>query len=251
MWYVTDCKLDTLAVVSSVKSGLKRLKIRQQVFADHVNRTQGTLSAILRKPTPWHMLKSGHDIYWKMAEWLNLSDQIKLQLSSGSQIRQRKPCKRSLNHRRADNSLQGTININDNFTTPNTEFKSDCGGASNFTKMNTRISHGNQFTSQNETISWSNVYVDNLEGSSNEEVSTGGTTVNICRNNEQIIDIPETRAKKKFSFAKYQKQRLLLAFAENSCPSKECMHKLAEDLDLSYSSVKNFFLNSRQRAKSK
>ncbi|GCC44484.1 hypothetical protein chiPu_0028610, partial [Chiloscyllium punctatum] len=64
-------EIDTHEVAGQVTAELKRCGIPQAVFARAVlGRSQGTLSDLLRRPKPWHRLKSGRETFRTMWTWL-------------------------------------------------------------------------------------------------------------------------------------------------------------------------------------
>ena len=68
-----DEELDTQLLARQLSNELKKYSIPQAVFAKKVlNRSQGTLSDILRKPKPWQELKGGKEIFKRMKKWLEL-----------------------------------------------------------------------------------------------------------------------------------------------------------------------------------
>lgn len=67
--------LDTKKIAEALTNELKKYSIPQAVFARKVlNRSQGTLSDVLRKPKPWSELRGGREIFRKMKEWLDLPE---------------------------------------------------------------------------------------------------------------------------------------------------------------------------------
>ena len=67
--------IDTKATALQLTDELRRYHIPQAVFAKKVlNRSQGTLSDILRKPKPWNEMRLGKEIFRKMKEWLSLPE---------------------------------------------------------------------------------------------------------------------------------------------------------------------------------
>jgi len=67
--------LDTKEIAEALTNELKKYSIPQSVFARKVlNRSQGTLSDVLRKPEPWSELRGGREIFGKMKEWLDLPE---------------------------------------------------------------------------------------------------------------------------------------------------------------------------------
>ncbi|KAL9978438.1 hypothetical protein ACROYT_G015952 [Oculina patagonica] len=68
-------ELDTKEIAEALTNELKKYSIPQAVFARKVlNRSQGTLSDVLRKPKPWNELRGGREIFRKMKEWLDLPE---------------------------------------------------------------------------------------------------------------------------------------------------------------------------------
>lgn len=76
----TSCDgIDTELLSISVCAELERLKVPQTVFAREVlQRSQGTLSDLLRNPKPWKCLKGGKKVYCLMNDWLQKSDDLRL-----------------------------------------------------------------------------------------------------------------------------------------------------------------------------
>ena len=67
--------LNTKEIAEALTNELKKYSIPQAVFARKVlNRSQGTLSDVLRKPKPWNELRGGREIFRKMKEWLDLPE---------------------------------------------------------------------------------------------------------------------------------------------------------------------------------
>ncbi|CAD5205466.1 unnamed protein product [Bursaphelenchus okinawaensis] len=71
--YDDDIYIDTTQLAKDITTELKHRCIPQTVFAEKViDRSQGTLSDLLRNPKPWEELKAGRDTYRRMFSWLNL-----------------------------------------------------------------------------------------------------------------------------------------------------------------------------------
>lgn len=67
--------IDTKATALQLMEELRRYHIPQAVFARKVlNRSQGTLSDLLRKPKPWNEMRLGKEIFRKMKQWLSLPE---------------------------------------------------------------------------------------------------------------------------------------------------------------------------------
>ena len=67
--------INTREIAETLTNELKKYSIPQAVFARKIlNRSQGTLSDVLRKPKPWSEMKGGRDIFRKMKEWLDLPE---------------------------------------------------------------------------------------------------------------------------------------------------------------------------------
>ncbi|EDO45004.1 predicted protein [Nematostella vectensis] len=70
-----DDWIDTKAMALKLTEELRRYHIPQAVFAKKVlNRSQGTLSDLLRKPKPWNEMRLGKAIFKRMKEWLELPE---------------------------------------------------------------------------------------------------------------------------------------------------------------------------------
>jgi CUT domain len=70
--------IDTADLAQKIQQELRRFEISQTVFARHIlNRSQGTLSDLLKRPQPWAALGSGRHTYQRMADWLQLPDEQK------------------------------------------------------------------------------------------------------------------------------------------------------------------------------
>ena len=65
-------EIDTKDVAEKVSMELKKYNISQVLFAQKIlDRSQGTLSDLLRNPKPWTKLKSGRETFGRMLKWLN------------------------------------------------------------------------------------------------------------------------------------------------------------------------------------
>lgn len=72
--------ISTKEVAEQVTNDLKRFSIPQAIFAQQVlNRSQGTLSDLLRNPKPWSKLKSGRETFRKMRNWLILPEDQRIE----------------------------------------------------------------------------------------------------------------------------------------------------------------------------
>ncbi|CAD5207636.1 unnamed protein product [Bursaphelenchus xylophilus] len=70
--YDDDIYIDTTQLAKEITTELKHRCIPQTIFAEKViDRSQGTLSDLLRNPKPWEELKAGRDTYRRMYSWLN------------------------------------------------------------------------------------------------------------------------------------------------------------------------------------
>uniref|UniRef100_A0A0K0E0C1 CUT domain-containing protein n=1 Tax=Strongyloides stercoralis TaxID=6248 RepID=A0A0K0E0C1_STRER len=75
--------IDTQELCRFVTNELRRYSISQSTFAKKVlNRSQGTLSDILRKPKPWNKLRTGKDTFVKMYEWSLLPESERFRILS-------------------------------------------------------------------------------------------------------------------------------------------------------------------------
>ncbi|UMM20219.1 hypothetical protein L5515_015558 [Caenorhabditis briggsae] len=73
--------LDTKVLCNSILQELETKKIPQTIFAKRViNRCQGTLSELIRKPKPWDSLKSGHGIYVRLYNWYQLPEEQRMEI---------------------------------------------------------------------------------------------------------------------------------------------------------------------------
>jgi CUT domain len=76
-----DDGIDTADLSRRIQHELSRFEISQAIFARKIlNRSQGTLSDLLKRPQPWAALRSGRHTYQRMADWLLLPDEQKLLL---------------------------------------------------------------------------------------------------------------------------------------------------------------------------
>ena len=230
--FFPGCKLDTAEIAALVRSELKRLKIRQHVFAERIlNRTQGTLSTILRKPTPWNLLKSGHEVFWKMNEWLGLPDENKLEISSGPQIK--------------------------------SKTKTDCG-KSDSTRIFSNDGKSENIQKDLDQLGSCNVHnysygqniTNNLTSRTSKEHRTDdyyeSTIITCAEVYERVSNCEQPSSfskRRRYSFSQMQKEKLSNYFRMNNYASKEAMLIIANEVGVSLTAVKNFFLNSRQRCK--
>uniref|UniRef100_A0A0K0FM47 Homeobox protein onecut (inferred by orthology to a D. melanogaster protein) n=1 Tax=Strongyloides venezuelensis TaxID=75913 RepID=A0A0K0FM47_STRVS len=79
--YGEPLNINTQDLCRFVSEELKKYSVSQSTFAKRVlNRSQGTLSDILRKPKPWSRLKTGKDTFVKMYEWSLLPDKERFRI---------------------------------------------------------------------------------------------------------------------------------------------------------------------------
>uniref|UniRef100_A0A0N5CF26 CUT domain-containing protein n=1 Tax=Strongyloides papillosus TaxID=174720 RepID=A0A0N5CF26_STREA len=79
--YGEPSNINTQDLCRFVSEELKKYSVSQSTFAKRVlNRSQGTLSDILRKPKPWSKLKTGKDTFVKMYEWSLLPDRERFRI---------------------------------------------------------------------------------------------------------------------------------------------------------------------------
>ena len=71
-------ELDTLLITSKVKEILQFHNLGQKLFGEAIlGLSQGSVSELLSKPKPWHMLSlKGREPFIKMHLWLNDPDNI-------------------------------------------------------------------------------------------------------------------------------------------------------------------------------
>uniref|UniRef100_A0AAF5DDY6 CUT domain-containing protein n=1 Tax=Strongyloides stercoralis TaxID=6248 RepID=A0AAF5DDY6_STRER len=77
----TSLDIDTQELCRFVADELKRYSISQSTFARKVlNRSQGTLSDMLRNPKPWNQLKTGRITFVRMHEWSCLPEKERFRI---------------------------------------------------------------------------------------------------------------------------------------------------------------------------
>ncbi|CEF66636.1 Homeobox protein onecut [Strongyloides ratti] len=77
----TSLDIDTQELCRFVADELKRYSISQSTFARKVlNRSQGTLSDMLRNPKPWNQLKTGRITFVRMHEWSCLPERERFRI---------------------------------------------------------------------------------------------------------------------------------------------------------------------------
>jgi len=75
-----ETKITTQQLALKITQALKQHSIPQAVFAQIVlQRSQGTLSDLLRNPKPWHKLKSGKETFKRMWVWLHTNEPHRLE----------------------------------------------------------------------------------------------------------------------------------------------------------------------------
>ncbi|KFD73111.1 hypothetical protein M514_14451 [Trichuris suis] len=77
--------IDTKELCERISYELRSHTISQATFAARVlNRSQGTLSDLLRNPKPWNVLKSGRETFRRMYNWLQLPLVARMQMFDSS-----------------------------------------------------------------------------------------------------------------------------------------------------------------------
>ncbi|CAP36725.2 Protein CBG19488 [Caenorhabditis briggsae] len=102
-----DTALDTKILCDSILQEMKTRYISQSIFATRVaNRSQGTLSELLRKPKPWDSLKSGRGTYVRFFNWYQLPENQRMEIVD-KKINWPVPEKKEVAGRRATEAATG------------------------------------------------------------------------------------------------------------------------------------------------
>ncbi|KFD54332.1 hypothetical protein M513_04874 [Trichuris suis] len=189
--------IDTKELCERISYELRSHTISQATFAARVlNRSQGTLSDLLRNPKPWNVLKSGRETFRRMYNWLQLPLVARMQMF--------------------DSSSSSEENQND--MTSSSASKKEPTTA---TKAKVAASRERQ-----------------------------------CRVTSTFVseeDLADARArltkKRRLVFSESQKKALNAVFRVKPRPSRRVQEVVARCLDLSRSTVQNFFMNARRRSR--
>ncbi|RWS17517.1 Homeobox protein cut-like protein [Dinothrombium tinctorium] len=208
--------LDTQAITTKIKETLMAHNIGQKIFGEVVlGLSQGSVSELLSKPKPWHMLSiKGREPFIRMQLWLTDPQNIeKLQTLK--------------NERREANKRRRT-NVDDAIT---------CSKSSQDTSIYNLSSSNNNNSSNNYNV---------LLSSGSAGAGVGTTTSNHTSN--ALYGAPSAK-KPRILFSEEQKEALRLAFSMDPYPSTATIEFLATELGLSVRTITNWFHNHRMRLK--
>ncbi|RWS29864.1 hypothetical protein B4U80_09635, partial [Leptotrombidium deliense] len=202
--------LDTQAITTKIKETLMAHNIGQKIFGEVVlGLSQGSVSELLSKPKPWHMLSiKGREPFIRMQLWL--TDPLNIE-----KLQTLKNERREANKRRRTN-VDESISCN---------------------KSSQEISIYN-FNSNNNNY--------NTLLSSGTSIAPGLTSSNNSSN--AAYGAPSAK-KPRILFSEEQKEALRLAFSMDPYPSTATIEFLATELVLSVRTITNWFHNHRMRLK--
>ncbi|XP_074597445.1 homeobox protein, cut isoform X3 [Brevipalpus obovatus] len=219
--------LDTQAITTKIKETLMAHNIGQKIFGEIVlGLSQGSVSELLSKPKPWHMLSiKGREPFIRMQLWLTDSRNIE-------RLQALKNERREMNKKRRNNgdeSISSTKSCDMNY------------GQS---ALNHSINNTNSLGPL--SISSSD-HCNQLIGGS----GTGGPNSNNSNNNNNNTpsSYGSSTKKPRILFSEEQKEALRIAFGMDAYPSTSTMEFLATELDLSVRTITNWFHNHRMRLK--
>ena len=213
--------LDTQGMTTKIKEVLLANNIGQKIFGEAVlGLSQGSVSELLSKPKPWHMLSiKGREPFIRMQLWLSDPRNIE-------HIQRLKSERREAGKRRRDlgfpvdgapnsnassntNSFMGGDNSSNDGSVGGSP--SPCGGNNSSGHVQMGLHH--------------------LPGASLSSSS------------------PSPAKKQRILFSEQQKEALKLAFSLDPYPSTSAMEFLAQELNLSTRTITNWFHNHRMRLK--
>uniref|UniRef100_A0A5S6Q7F8 One cut domain family member n=1 Tax=Trichuris muris TaxID=70415 RepID=A0A5S6Q7F8_TRIMR len=186
--------IDTKELCERISYELRSHTISQATFAARVlNRSQGTLSDLLRNPKPWNVLKSGRETFRRMYNWLQLP------FSTRMQIFDRSPSEENRNGLPASSMAKEPMVI-------------------------------------------AKVRMDGTDEECTNNLNIDGSA--------ELANVRCSLTKKRrFVFSESQKRALQAVFKVKPRPSRRVQEMVAGCLDLSRSTVQNFFMNARRRSR--
>lgn len=204
--------LDTQAMTTKIKEVLLANNIGQKIFGEAVlGLSQGSVSELLSKPKPWHMLSiKGREPFIRMQLWLSDPRNIE-------HIQRLKTERREAGKRRRD--VHFPIGVAD--VAPNSNASS-----------NTNSFLGGDNSSNDGSVGGS------PSPCANTQSVTGAPSSS-----------PSPAKKQRILFSEHQKEALKLAFSLDPYPSTSAMEFLAQELNLSTRTITNWFHNHRMRLK--
>jgi len=205
--------LDTQGMTTKIKEVLLANNIGQKIFGEAVlGLSQGSVSELLSKPKPWHMLSiKGREPFIRMQLWLSDPRNIE-------HIQRLKTERREAGKRRRDLGFPSAGDA-----APNSNASS-----------NTNSLLGDNASS-------------NEEGSVGGSPSPCGQ--NQSGPGASLSSSPSPAKKQRILFSEQQKEALKLAFSLDPYPSTSAMEFLAQELNLSTRTITNWFHNHRMRLK--
>lgn len=183
-----------------------------QIFGEAVlGLSQGSVSELLSKPKPWHMLSiKGREPFIRMQLWLGDTNNVDRLQALKNERREANKRRRSIGPGAQDNSSDTSSNDTADFYTAHSPGPGSVGSAA-----------GNAASGQNNA-------------SNNNNGGGGGGPPN---------------KKQRVLFTEEQKEALRLAFALDPYPNVATIEFLASELTLSTRTITNWFHNHRMRLK--
>ena len=217
--------LDTQGMTTKIKEVLLANNIGQKIFGEAVlGLSQGSVSELLSKPKPWHMLSiKGREPFIRMQLWLSDPRNIE-------HIQRLKSERREAGKRRRDLGFP----------------MSGDGAPNSNASSNTNSFMGGDNSSNDGSVGGSPSPCGGGNGGSGGHIQMGlhhlpGASISSSS--------PSPAKKQRILFSEQQKEALKLAFSLDPYPSTSAMEFLAQELNLSTRTITNWFHNHRMRLK--
>lgn len=217
-------ELDTQGMTTKIKEVLLANNIGQKIFGEAVlGLSQGSVSELLSKPKPWHMLSiKGREPFIRMQLWLSDPRNIE-------HIQRLKTERREAGKRRRDLGFPMSA--------------ADTAGPNSNASSNTNSFMGGDNSSNDGSMGGS---PSPYSGNPNHHQATSLTT---GAGASLSSSSPSPAKKQRILFSDQQKEALKLAFSLDPYPSTSVMEFLAQELNLSTRTITNWFHNHRMRLK--
>lgn len=218
--------LDTQGMTTKIKEVLLANNIGQKIFGEAVlGLSQGSVSELLSKPKPWHMLSiKGREPFIRMQLWLSDPRNIE-------HIQRLKTERREAGKRRRDLG----------FPMGNT----DAAGPNSNASSNTNSFMGGDNSSNDGSMGGSPSPYGGNPNHHHQPTSLTTTGAGASLSSSS----PSPAKKQRILFSDQQKEALKLAFSLDPYPSTSAMEFLAQELNLSTRTITNWFHNHRMRLK--
>jgi homeobox protein cut-like len=220
--------LDTQGMTTKIKEVLLANNIGQKIFGEAVlGLSQGSVSELLSKPKPWHMLSiKGREPFIRMQLWLSDPRNIE-------HIQRLKTERREAGKRRRDLGFPMGA--------------TDAAGPNSNASSNTNSFMGGDNSSNDGSMGGSPSPYGGNPNHHHHHQATSLTTTGAGASLSSSS--PSPAKKQRILFSDQQKEALKLAFSLDPYPSTSAMEFLAQELNLSTRTITNCFHNHRMRLK--